>query len=79
MIGPMFVTFSDEFPSVVFLKVDVDEVQVRGSGSQLHWKVSAVALHALASTSTGAAQASAVSPQRTGCLVPAPLHAAGCT
>jgi len=33
MIGPMFVAFSDEFPSVVFLKVDVDEVQVRGSGS----------------------------------------------
>jgi len=28
MIGPMFVAFSDEFASVVFLKVDVDEVQV---------------------------------------------------
>ena len=29
MIGPVFVQYSNEFPTLLFLKVDVDAVQVR--------------------------------------------------
>ena len=30
MIGPFFVQLSEQFPGIVFIKVDVDKVEVRG-------------------------------------------------